>query len=122
MLLESKVRAAVAVCGNGSLFTHTTRSPRLTVSVSGMKRVPSMATVWVFAASAPVDNPTAAAMNSAIPILPAGRRMRERSGARSPLITLLAHLGLYALRMLQMRNERRPYLDQQCLQLSILRI
>src|SRR5438128_1098421 len=122
MLLESNVPPAVAVCGNGSLFTHTTRSPRLTVRVSGTKRVPSIATVWVLAATAGMANPTAAAMRNTSPVPPATPRMRETCRARSPIIVLLAHLGLQALRMLEMRDECRPHLDQQRFQLFVLRI
>src|SRR5581483_277056 len=120
MLLESNVPAAVAVCGNGSLLTHTTRSPRLTVRVSGTKRVPSIATVWVVAATVGMANPTAAAMRNTSPVLPATPRRRETGRARTPIIILLADLRLQALRMLEMRNERRSHLDQQRFQLLVL--
>ena len=42
----------VDVCGNGSLFTHTTVSPAFTASVDGSKRDPSIVTVWVVGGAA----------------------------------------------------------------------
>src|SRR5437016_3809471 len=84
-----------------------------------MKRVPSMATVWVFAATAGVTNSAAAAMTSTIPVLPAQRRIHETTGTQSPLI-LLPHLGLDAFCMFEMRNKCRSHLDQQCFQLFVL--
>src|SRR5207237_9621463 len=41
--------AAVAVCGNRTRVIQTTRSPPRTVSVFGLKRSPSIVTVWAFA-------------------------------------------------------------------------
>ena len=48
MTCESKPPALdVAVCGNGSLFTHTTESPALMVRTAGSNPVASMVTVCV---------------------------------------------------------------------------
>jgi len=42
----------VAVCGNGSLLTHSTASPSLMVMAAGWNCVPSISTVWVDGADA----------------------------------------------------------------------
>jgi len=60
-----------------------------------------MTTVCVVAAAAGTADSTAAAMRNASPVMTARRRVREICQALSLVVTLLAHLGLQALRMLE---------------------
>src|SRR5687768_5376332 len=118
MLFESNSPGAVAVCGNGSLLTHTTRSPRRTSTFSGAKRVPSMSTVWVSAATASLEGAAVSARATHI-----ARAARVAPVYDTPsALTLLAKFALKSLGVLQMRRESRPHLDEQRFQFGILRV
>src|SRR5438093_863353 len=120
MLRELKPRVpVVAVCGNGSLLIHTTRSPRCTVSVSGVKRVPSIVTVWVFGAASTPETALAATAQTATTT--AKRTVRRVLAiVVSTVSRFLRHGRLQFLRVLEVRDESWPYLDHQRLQLLVL--
>src|SRR6476620_6317176 len=106
MLCESNAfEAALAVWGNKSLFIHTTRSPGRTVSVAGSKRIRSITMTCVAGSASVALQDTASATARII--------------ARST--TALAQFALQMLRMLQVRDKRGPHLDEERLQLSVLR-
>src|SRR5689334_16357589 len=128
---ESNAPFAVTVCGTGSLFCQRTVSPRLTVSVAGLNSNASMVTVWTVAAraaAAPHASATAAPVASnrrrRIELMPDFGRARctGRSAGRMRMRArgLLLERGLQLLRVLEVRDERRPHLDEQRLQLRVL--
>src|SRR5215831_7646580 len=116
MLPESNAcDAAVTVCGNRSLFTHTIRSPRRTRNCAALYCMFSMTTVC--------EAPFAACCSSAA-LRPDERTSAESQSSnpgRTTLGTALAQLRLQVLCHAEVCHERRPYLDQQRLQLGILR-
>src|SRR5215831_4312096 len=112
--------AAVAVWGNRSLLTHTIRSPRCTCNSAGLNCMFSITTVCTA--------PCAGCVASAAALVPDESRtaasQSQRNAPRvspSSLGTALAQLSLYLLRHVEVRHERRPHLDQERLELSVLR-
>src|SRR5579862_2773543 len=113
MLPESKALAsAVTVWGNRSLFTHTMRSPRCTVSCAGLNCRFSMTTVCTTAAAG-LSEPAVAA--------PVTVSAASSGSAARLLRTRTAQLGLQCLGVLEVCLECRSYLHQQRLELRILR-
>lgn len=107
MLPESNTLGAVAVCGTKSLFRQTTRSPRRTVSVSGVKRMLSITTVWVWDAACAMPLPHAPASRS----VSAQTGFRQASALAAFLsATTLAQIGFKLLGVLQMFDKCRTRL------------
>src|SRR5579862_37964 len=104
----------VTVWGSGSLFTHTIRSPRCTVSVAGLNCRPSMVTVYCVGRAAGAEK--IAAHDPRAPSV--------ASAHAANLIALsacaLAQLRLQAPGVIQMRYEGRSHFHQQCLELRVL--
>src|SRR5690349_19694815 len=107
MLPESNAPFAVTVCGTTSLFCHTTLSPRLTVSVSGLFFMPSMVTVCVAAAARPGSAQAAA-------------RPAASSSLCAPLFMSLPQVGLQVLGVVQVGLDRGAHLLDQALEFGVL--
>src|SRR5262249_7042994 len=117
MLPESNAcDAAVTVCGNRSLFTHTIRSPRRTRNSGGLYCMFSMTTVC----ATPVAGRCASAATMSDEPNSATRHGQSSHERIISLGTALAQLRLQLLRHIEVRHECRPHLDQQCLELSVL--
>ena len=119
---ESKAPAAVAVCGNGSLLIQTTTSPRRTVSVSGTYT--QSLDHDLVRARRPVGRDGVARRGRPArrrAIQPAQRGRSAPTRPIAPVSPFLPSLRLQALCVLEVRDERRPDLDQQGLQLGVLR-
>src|SRR5690606_29136823 len=107
-----------AVCGNGSLLTHVTESPALIVRSAGANCVASIATVCVAGFLLTAGRSALHAAESAALNRISTSAMRI---ARLPSVPAAGQRPLQLLRVLEVRDERWPHLDQQRLQLGVLR-
>src|SRR6516164_2353188 len=114
MLPESKALSfAVTVCGKRSLFTHTIRSPRCTVSCGGLNCIPSIVTVCCVAGTARLENSR--------PPAPSSTRFARASRTRGVPSGATLQFRLDLLCMIKVRDKSWPHLDQESFQLGILR-
>src|SRR5688500_13723916 len=98
-----------------SRLIHTTVSPAATVTPSGWNRMPSINTVCTRGAAfaAPVMPAAGSRRNTNSGMARAARRARTFMTYRSSLARL------QALRMIAVRDESRPHLDQQRFQFRV---
>src|SRR5579864_1306843 len=125
MLRESNaLLSAVAVCGTKSLLIHTTRSPRCTVSTSGLKRMFSMVMTCVFGAAPASDitdaTPPVTSKPTRTILHDCAVNCRRFRLVRGQSSTAFFQGCLQLFGVIQMGNEGRADLYEQCLELLVL--